>query len=96
MDDFLASQNLKLREVPLSLPAPPAVEPPSQLSSEGREEFRSFLTLPGHKAFAVSTNGHYGYAFGRRAEDEAKKSALTHCRDADAGAVHCVVVSPAD
>jgi dienelactone hydrolase len=95
VDDFLASQNLKLMAVLLALPASPSVEPPSHLSAEGREEFRSFLTLPAHKAFAVSTSGHYGYAFGRRAEDEAKKSALNHCHDADQRAAdHCVVARP--
>jgi hypothetical protein len=96
VDDYLASQNLKLNEVLLSLPASPSIEPPSRLSPEGREEFRSFLTLPAHKAFAVSTSGRYGYAFGRRAEEEAKKSALSHCRDSDQGADHCVVVSSDD
>jgi dienelactone hydrolase len=96
VDDFLASQDLKLREVLLSLPGSPSIEPPRQLSPEGREEFRSFLTLPAHKAFAVSASGHYGYAFGRRAEDEAKKSALTHCGDTDQRANHCVLVSADD
>jgi dienelactone hydrolase len=96
VDDFLAGQHLKLREALLSLPPSPAIEPPGQLSAEGREEFRSFLTLPAHKAFAVSTSGHYGYAFGRRAADEAKKAALKHCRDADQRADRCAVVSPDD
>jgi dienelactone hydrolase len=93
VDDFLASQHLSLRKALLSLPAPPSIEPPGQLSAAGREEFRSFLTLPVHKAFAVSKSGHYGYAFGRRAPDEAKKSALDHCRDADQRADRCTVVS---
>jgi dienelactone hydrolase len=96
VDDFLASRQLKLREALLSLPAPPSIEPPSQLSAEGRDEFRSFLTLPAHRAFAVSTSGHYGYAFGRHGEDEAKKYALNHCRAAGQSTDHCIVVSSDD
>jgi dienelactone hydrolase len=96
VDDFLASQNLTLRRGLLALPAAPSIEPPGQLAAEGRDEFRSFLTLPGRKAFAVSTSGQYGYAFGRRDEDEAKKFALDHCRDADRGADRCVLVSSGD
>jgi dienelactone hydrolase len=96
VDDFLASQHLKLREALLSLPVSPSIEPPAQLSAEGREEFRSYLTLPAHKAFAVSASGHYGYAFGRRAQDEAKKSALDHCLDAEQRADRCAVVSSDD
>jgi dienelactone hydrolase len=96
VDDFLASQHLKLRDGLLSLPASPSIEPPAQLSAAGREEFRSFLTLPAHKAFAVSTSGRYGYAFGRRGADEAKKSSLNYCRNTDERVDHCVVVASDD
>jgi dienelactone hydrolase len=93
VDDFLAAQNLKFREGLLSLPVAPAIEPPSQLATEGREEFRSFVTLPAHKAFAVSRDGHYGYAFGRRTEEDAKKLAENRCRDAAPKADPCAVIS---
>jgi dienelactone hydrolase len=93
VDDFLATQNLKLSEVLLSLPASPSIELPGQLSAEGREEFRIFQTLPAHRAFAASPNGRYGYAFGRRTEEDAKKLAENHCREAAPKTDQCAVIS---
>ena len=81
VDDFLKSQNLVLRTSLLSLREPPDVPPPAALKSAGIEEFRAFLTLPPYKAFAVSGEGHIGYAYGRRSEKEAEKLAKDHCED---------------
>ena len=81
VDEFLAGQNLKLRDALLALPVPPDVAPPSDLSAHGREEWRSFLTFPQHRAFAVSDLGHYGYSYGRSSDKEARKLALEHCED---------------
>jgi dienelactone hydrolase len=92
VDEFLASQKLKLRDALLSLPAPADVSPPSQLSSGARDEFRAFLTLPPHKAFAVSTSGHYAYVFGRRTEKEAQNLAEEHCKESASRDDHCLVV----
>jgi len=92
VDDFLAAQNLKLRDSLLALPIAPDVSPPNQLSQGGREVFRYFLTLPGKKAFAVSSSGHYGYVFGRRTEKEATKNATEHCDDEIPKGEHCEVV----
>jgi hypothetical protein len=92
VDEFLAAQNLKLRDALLSLPAPPDVRPPSQLSSSAREEFRAFLILPSYKAFAVSSGGHYAYAFGRRTEKEAQKLAEEHCKDSAPKGDRCALV----
>ena len=82
VDEFLAAQNLKLRDTLLSLPTPPDVSPPAQLSEDDTGEFRTYLTLPEHKAFAVTPSGHYGYAFGRTTEKEAQKLAEQSCSDA--------------
>ena len=73
VDDFLKSQNLVLRTTLLSLPEPPDVSAPVQLKADGREVFRTFLTLPPYKALAVSTEGHLGFSFGRRSEKDAQK-----------------------
>jgi dienelactone hydrolase len=92
VDDFLKAQNLTLRTTLLSLPEPPDVAPPAELKSAGREEFRKFLTLPPYKAFAVSTEGHIGYAFGRRSEKDAEKVAMNHCEDNSTRREHCTLV----
>jgi len=98
VDDFLKSQNLTLRTTLLALPEPPDVPPPTQLGPAGREEFRTFLTLPHYKAFAVSTIGHLGYAFGRRSEKDAQKLAMEHCEEYSSKSDPCVLVpeSPPD
>lgn len=100
VDDFLESQNLKLRTTLLALPEPPQVVPPAQLKVGGQEEFRAFLTLPPYKAFAVSTEGHLGYAFGRRSEKDAEKLAKEHCEENTSKGDVCTLVhadvSPAE
>jgi dienelactone hydrolase len=93
VDDFLKGQNLVLRTRLLSLPEPPDVSPPAQLSAGGREEFRTFLTLPPYKAFAVSTEGHLGFSFGRRSEKDAQKLAKEHCEESAPKGDSCTLVS---
>jgi len=82
VDDFLAAHRLKLRDELLALPTPPDVAPPSSLTG-GRSlaDWRNFLTFPGHRAFAVSGDGYYGYAFGRPSDKEAETQALEHCQE---------------
>jgi len=92
VESFLAQQNLTLRTTLLALPAPPDVAAPSQLSESGVAEFRNFLTMPDHKAFAVSQDGHYGYGFGKRTEKEASKAAEEHCREGAGSHDPCTVV----
>jgi dienelactone hydrolase len=93
VDQFLARNQLTLRDTLLALPVPPNVEPPQALSAGIGAEFRSFLTLPAHRAFAVSGSGtHYGFAYGRRTEKEAAKLAEEHCKDAAEHAEHCTVI----
>jgi dienelactone hydrolase len=92
VDEFLAGQNLKLRDELLALPEAPDVTPPSALSTHGREEWRSFLTFPQHRAFAVSERGHYGYSYGRTSDKEARKLALEHCEEAVTHGDRCRLV----
>ena len=92
VDDFLQSQKLTLRQKLLSLPETPDVFPPAQLKAGGREDFRSFLTLPQYKAFAVTADGHYGFAFGRRTEKDAEKVAKEHCEEVSSVGGPCLLV----
>jgi hypothetical protein len=92
VESFLAQQNLTLRTTLLGLPSPPDVVAPGELSGNGVAEFRNFLTLPSHKAFAVSQGGHYGYAYGRRTAKEATKMAEEHCRESADSHDRCTVV----
>jgi dienelactone hydrolase len=92
VDDFLKSQNLVFRTTLLSLSEPPDVSPPAQLKVAGREEFRTFLTLPPYKAFAVSREGRIGYAYGRRSEKDAEKVAKEHCEENVSKGDHCTLV----
>jgi dienelactone hydrolase len=93
VDDFLKKQNLVLRTTLLSLPEPRDIPVPAQLKAGGREEFRTFLTLPPYKAFAVSNEGHLGYAFGRRSEKDAQKLAKEHCEENSSKSDPCALVS---
>ncbi len=78
---FLAKQNLVLRPAPMDLPPLPAVTPPPQLSSRGRETFFEKYVRGGrHRAFAVSSDGHFGWQAGKRNIEEAKSGALKFCR----------------
>jgi dienelactone hydrolase len=92
VDQFLARNHLTLRDTLLALPVAPDVALPPQLSLRNSEEFRSFLTLPAHKAFAVSEHGHYGYVFGRRTEKEALKLAEEHCKEVAEHGDSCSVI----
>ena len=92
VDDFLKNQNLTLRTTLLPLPEPPDVPAPAELKGASREEFRSFLTMPPYKAFAVSNEGHYAYVFGRRSEKEAGKLAMEHCEENSPRRDQCTLV----
>jgi dienelactone hydrolase len=96
VDDFLESQKLKLRTTLLALPEAPDVSPPAQLAASGVEEFRKFLTLPPYKAFAVSSGGHLGYAFGRRSEKDAEKLAKERCEESSPRSDSCSLVPAED
>jgi dienelactone hydrolase len=91
VDDFLKRRGLTLRTTLLSLPTPPDVAPPAELKPNAQAEFRSFLTFPPNKAFAVSPDGHFGYSFGRRTQKESEKLALEHCEESLPKNEHCTL-----
>jgi dienelactone hydrolase len=92
VDEFLAGQNLKLREELLALPVAPDVPPPSALSRQGIQEWRTLLTYPQHRAFAVSDQGHLGFAYGRSSDKDARKLAMEHCEDVASHGDRCHLV----
>jgi hypothetical protein len=59
-----------------------ALKPPRQISVNGRKDFGTYLEAPGHKAFAVSETGAYGWRTARGTADEAEKTALQNCEQA--------------
>jgi len=81
VDDFLSRHGLKLRQVLLPLPELPKIPPPAALSQNGRDVFQKYLSGAPHKAFAVSSAGHYGYMISRRTIEEAQFAALKFCRE---------------
>jgi dienelactone hydrolase len=93
VDSFLAAQHLQLRSDLLPLPTPPDVPPPGALPVEAQGEWRSFLTYPGHSAFAVSGGGHYAYTYGRPSDQEARRAALEHCEDVAPRGDRCELVA---
>jgi dienelactone hydrolase len=92
VDQFLKSQNLVLRDAPLPLDVP-RVEPPSNLSSKGRDEFQIFLLSAPHKAFAASPVSGYGMSSGQRTTEEAEKQALDNCNKFAAKGSSCAIVA---
>jgi hypothetical protein len=80
VDAYLKTRNFAV--APQARVAGPALEPPRQISANGRKDFQSFLDAPGHKAFAVSDMGAYGWRTARGTAAEAEKTALQTCEQA--------------
>jgi len=89
VDKFLADNHLTQRAELLPLPPLPALTAPSQLSARGREAFEEYRRAPAHKAFAVASDGHFGWRTARRSTQDARGEALKLC---EAGARSCRVV----
>ena len=83
VDDFLRAQRLKLLDAPLSAAAPPDRPAPRGLSGRGLDAWKTYLSAPPHKAFAVSPRGRYGWRTGRADADEARAAALANCGSPD-------------
>jgi dienelactone hydrolase len=80
VDRFLKAQNLAVRANLLPPPPLPKIPAPRQLAANGRAVFVQFLAAGPHKAFAVSSNGAFGWAFARRTVEAAKAGALGFCQ----------------
>jgi dienelactone hydrolase len=81
VDAFLKRRDLVLREALLPLPEPANIEPPPQLSENGRKAFSMYLRGGRHKAFAVSKLDRFGWSSGRRTVESAITAALRFCRE---------------
>ena len=90
VDKFLASNSLVLRDRLIDFPTPD-VPPPSSLNARGRDTFKTYLESGPNKAFAIGGGGHFGWATGRRAADDAIKDAVAFCVPGSAG--KCTVVN---
>lgn len=91
VDAFLRRQNLVLRKTLLALPRTTGIDPPEQLSEEGLTQFYYFLSLPMHRAFAVSASGYFGYSFGRKSDKDAEKLAEDRCRNSAGKKEPCTI-----
>ncbi len=55
------------------------LEPPAELSAANRAKFTAYLEAAGRKAFAVSSDGAFGWKSGMGSEDSARVGALDNC-----------------
>ena len=78
VDGFLAQNGLVPRKTPMALSLP-ALPPPPELSAANRAKFPAYVAAGGNKAFAVSSDGAFGWKSGLRSLDEAQKGALENC-----------------
>jgi dienelactone hydrolase len=78
VDRFLLANKLALHDGLIDV-SPPNVAAPTNLSSRGREAFKTYLESGPNKAFAVAADAQFGWATGRRTSDQARKDALGFC-----------------
>lgn len=58
-----------------------SLPPPPRLSNEGKQHFENFLRAPANKAFAVASDGAFGWQSGMNTRDEAIARALERCSE---------------
>ncbi|HEY1932215.1 MAG TPA: CocE/NonD family hydrolase [Acetobacteraceae bacterium] len=89
---FLDKQHLPSQSM-IDLP-PVTLLPPPNAPERIRAAFANYAASRGYeKAFAVSTDGHYGTANGRRSREDATAGALDNCRKYGTG---CTVYAVGD
>lgn len=79
IDSFLRTNKLPRREELLPV-AVSALPPPPRLSENGLRHFRDFLNAGPNKAFAVASDGAFGWQSGMNSRDEAISRALERCK----------------
>lgn len=80
VDRFLQQRGLQLREAILPVERAP-LTPPAHLSASGRRAFEAYRAARPNKAFAVASDGSYGWRSGRTTIDEAKDGAIENCEE---------------
>jgi hypothetical protein len=66
------------------------MSPPSGLGANGRRAFEAYLAAPNHKAFAMASDGSFGWRSGRASSEDAKAAAKLNCEE---HAEDCVIIS---
>jgi len=80
VDDFLKNQHLVLVNKLLPLPDNSNLVAPKILSLNGKQDFEKYVQAAPHKAFALSSDGAYGWRTGERSVEEAKLQAINYCQ----------------
>lgn len=88
VDAFLRQHNLVMRAAPLPLPRS-ALAVPGILGGNGRKAFAAYVFDAPHKAFAVSSDGYFGWRGGQRTTAAAMAGALKFCEQSGK---HCDVI----
>lgn len=78
LDRFLASIGIERPLLPP--PEPTALAAPQQLNSGGQAGFRAYLVAGPHRAFAVTPRGGWGWHWGFRNVEDARKAAMDACK----------------
>ncbi|MBF0267231.1 MAG: alpha/beta hydrolase [Alphaproteobacteria bacterium] len=82
VDDFLGQQaQLGPRQAPPPARAERKVSFPKGLGEKGKEAFLKYLEANDHKAFVMSSDGHYGWRTGRKDIETAIEEATDYCRE---------------
>lgn len=78
VDDFLHKHKLPRSEKLLEIPVV-NLPPPPRLSESGLRSFRDFLRQGPNKAFAVASDGSFGWRAGVATREDAIRDALANC-----------------
>lgn len=92
VDRFLDAQGLPNWSTPPSDPPVPYFPPPIKLGETGTKAWMDFLAGAGHKAFAASSQGRYGWTGGRDEVETAKSRAIELC-SGEKHAPGCTVIA---
>lgn len=57
-----------------------ALAPPKELCQPHKHFFTTYLASPIHNAFAISSEGAYGWSSGKSSAEEAIKAAIASCQ----------------
>jgi len=92
VDDFLAQQNLKLVNQLLPGWDAASVQYPRGLNAKGKESYLKYLEASDHKAFVMSSDGHFGWRSGQKTSDDALKDATAYCKKDNKTACYAVMI----
>jgi dienelactone hydrolase len=91
VDTFLQTQHLVFFDKLLALPDTSNLVAPNTLSTQGKNDFTTYVKSAPHKAFAVSPEGAYGWRTGQASQAAAQQDAMTYCKKH--ASEHCRVIA---